>query len=138
MDINDQTTDLLHHYEEQRNQATAIQDKLNNISHTATSPRREVTVTAGHGGTLLTITFPTSAYKRLTPTELTTAITTTYNEARNKANDQAAQILQPLLPHGLNAHALIAGQAKPEDLIPDGPQLPPTIREALQHNWRQQ
>jgi DNA-binding protein YbaB len=131
MDIGDQIDQLLEEFEKQRGQATAMQEKMNNISQSASSPQREVTVTVGHGGILVNIAFPTGAYKRLTPTALVTAIMQAYNEAKEKAYDAAADIIAPALPDGMDARALVRGKGNVDDLPPAETDLPPAIREAL-------
>lgn len=120
MSFDDHIEGLFAEYERQRSSITDLQARMKEVRASATSPRREVTVTVGRGGELTDITFPTSAYKRLTPTELASTILHTYAEAKDQAMDQAAELLAPLLPEGLDAAKMVRGEAGVDMYLPPG------------------
>lgn len=120
MSFDDHIEGLFAEYERQRSGIGDLQARMKEVRASATSPRREVTVTVGRGGELTDVTFPTGAYKRLTPTELASAILRTYAEAREQAMDQAAELLAPMLPEGMNAAMMVRGEAGVDMYLPPG------------------
>jgi hypothetical protein len=120
MSFDDHIEGLFAEYERQRGSITDLQARMKEVRASATSPRREVTVTVGRGGELTDIAFPTGAYKRLTPTELTSIILRTFGEAREQAMDQAAELLAPLLPAGMNAAQMVRGETGVDTYLPPG------------------
>ncbi|MCA2217452.1 YbaB/EbfC family nucleoid-associated protein [Jidongwangia harbinensis] len=131
MDFNERIEHLFQEYGRQRSSLTEMQQKMRDISVSATSPRREVTVTVGQSGVLTDVTFPTGAYKRLTPTELTALILQTYAEAKESALQRAAELLAPMLPDGMDAQALVRGTAGAETFLPPEPRMATSVREFL-------
>jgi DNA-binding protein YbaB len=106
---------------------------MREISATATSARREVSVTVKHTGGVTDIKFTGSGYRRLAPNELSSLIMATINDAKDQAADAAAGLLAPLLPSGMNARDVVAGKLGVEALAPAaGPRLPQAVREQLQ------
>jgi YbaB/EbfC DNA-binding family protein len=100
---------------------------------TATSPRKEVSVTVNHGGNLTSINFTGTAYKRLASKDLAALIMRTLDEAREKAADESAELVAPMVPSGVNARDLVSGKLGVEPLMPaDGPRVPRAVREYLQ------
>ncbi len=96
-------------YREQRLGLAELQRNLSSISCTASNQRRTVEVTVGHQGELTALTFHTGAYKQMAPAELSAEILAACDLARAKAQDEAARLLQPMLPPGLFAHDLLDG-----------------------------
>jgi DNA-binding protein YbaB len=131
MDFNERIEHLFQEYERQRSSLTTMQQKMREISASATSPRREVTVTVGQNGVVTDVTFPTGAYKRLTPAELTAVIMQTYAEAKEQVMELAAEVLAPVLPEGMDAHALVRGTAGAETFLPAEPRMATSVREFL-------
>lgn len=131
MNFNERIESLFEEYQRQRNSLTELQQRMRAISASATSPRREVTVTVGQGGILTDIRFPTSAYRRLTPADLTAVIMQTYAEAKERVMDEAAAILAPMLPDGVDAAALVRGTAGTDAFLPAEPRLATSVREIL-------
>ncbi|WP_405060773.1 WXG100 family type VII secretion target [Kribbella sp. NBC_01505] len=85
------------------------QRRLREISCTATAPRQEVVVTAGHGGVVQEIKFPNGTYKRMAPAELASAVLKTITDAQQQASRAAADVIAPSLPPGVDAQKLFAG-----------------------------
>ncbi|UQU64516.1 YbaB/EbfC family nucleoid-associated protein [Couchioplanes caeruleus] len=131
MDFNQRIEHLFEEYERQRSSLTTMQQKMREISVSATSPRREVTVTVGQNGTLTDVTFPTGAYKRLTPAELTAVILQTYAEAKEQVVQQTAELLAPVLPEGMDAQQLARGTAGADMFLPAEPRMATSVREFL-------
>ena len=131
MDFNERIEHLFQEYERQRSSLTAMQQQMREISGSATSPRREVTVTVGQNGVLTDVTFPTGAYKRLTPAELTAVIMQMYAEAKEQIVQKTAELLAPVLPEGMDAQALARGTADTDTFLPAEPRMATSVREFL-------
>ncbi|BCJ52707.1 hypothetical protein Asp14428_41820 [Actinoplanes sp. NBRC 14428] len=131
MNFNERIENLFQEYERQRSSLTEMQQKMRELSASATSPRREVTVTVGQNGVLTDVTFPTSAYKRLTPMELTAVVMQTYADAKEQVLQKAAEVLAPVLPEGMDAHKLVRGEAGAETFLPAEPRMATSVREFL-------
>jgi DNA-binding protein YbaB len=124
---------LFQDYQSHRSKMASMAQQMQEISGTATSPRREVTVTVKHNGGLTDIKFTGSAYRRMTPTELSDLILATVNDAKEKAADAAADVLAPMLPPTMNARDIVSGKLGLNAFAPeDGPRLPQIVREELQ------
>lgn len=134
MSSDDRIEGLLAEYEKQRNSLTDLQNRMRALTASATSPRREVTVTVGQNGVLTDIKFPTPAYKRMTPADLVDAIMTAYGEAKEDVMTQAAAALAPMLPKGLDPHALVRGTAGTDAYLPKEPRIATSVREILSMN----
>jgi hypothetical protein len=106
---------LLAEFERQRVALAELQREMQNLSETSTSPRREVSVTVGQNGVLTDIQFPSSAFRRMTPGELSSVL--------------MAKMLQPHLSDGADADDLVRGTAKSEAYMPDLSALPAEIRD---------
>lgn len=131
MDFNERIESLFEEYQRQRNSLTEMQQKMRAVTATATSPRREVTVTVGQNGVLTDIKFPTSAHKRLTPADLAEIILTAYGEAKEDVTAQAAAVLAPMLPDGMDARAMVDGSAGTDAYLPAQPRMATSVREML-------
>jgi hypothetical protein len=131
MEFNERIERLFEQYKQQRDGLGALQRKMQAIAVTTVSPRREVSVTVGHGGVVSDVSFPTAAYRRLAPNELTALIMETMNAAKEQAQDQAAAIIAPILPAGLNAKDLVGGRVSPDTLMPPEPRMANSVREQL-------
>ncbi|WP_305785766.1 YbaB/EbfC family nucleoid-associated protein [Symbioplanes lichenis] len=131
MNFNERIESLFEEYQRQRNSLTEMQEKMRSLTASATSPRREVTVTVGQNGVLTDIKFPSGAHKRLTPADLTELILATYNEAKEDVTQQAAATLAPMLPDGMDAQALVRGTAGTDAFLPKEPRMATSVREIL-------
>jgi hypothetical protein len=129
--VDDRIEQLFEDYQRHRDTLAETQRRMSGIAASASSPRREVTVTVGQNGVMTDIQFSGSAYRRMTPADLTAAILATYAEAKEGAMQQAAAILAPLLPAGLDASALVRGQAGPDAFLPSEPRIATSVRELL-------
>ncbi|TDC46567.1 YbaB/EbfC family DNA-binding protein [Micromonospora sp. KC207] len=132
MSFDDHIEELFAEYQRQRSSVTTLQERMSKVQGSATSPRREVTVTVGQNGVLTEISFPTSAYRRMTPAELQATVMQTYSEAKEQVMEQAAALIAPLLPPGMDAARLVRGQAGPDMYLPpEGPRMTSGVRALL-------
>jgi DNA-binding protein YbaB len=123
---------LFQDYQRQRSRMADLAKQMQEISGTATSPRRELTVTVQHNGGLTDIKFTGSAYRRMAPNELADLIMSTVADAKEKAADAAAEVLAPMLPPSMNARDIVSGKLGMEAFAPAaGPRLPQAVREQL-------
>ena len=131
MNYSERIEGLFQEYERQRNSLAEMQARMSALSATATSPRREVSVTVGQNGVLTDIQFPSGAHKRLTTADLTRLILDTYADAKEQVMNQAAEVLAPVLPDGLDAHKPVRGQAGADAFLPKEPRMVTSVRELL-------
>ncbi|XVV16083.1 YbaB/EbfC family nucleoid-associated protein [Actinoplanes sp. CA-131856] len=131
MELGHHFEDFFEEYKRQRERLGEMQRKMSEISATASSPRREVTITVGQNGVLTDIQFANGAYRRMTPADLTAAILSTYAEAKEAVNEKAADLLAPTLPAGLDAKALVRGEAGVDAFLPAEPRVATSVREIL-------
>jgi hypothetical protein len=109
--------DALGAYQRQRERLTDVKEKMDSLTSTATSARREVTATVGRTGELTELSFPTSAYKRMAPAELASVIVRTISEARQASIAASAEELAPMLPPGFSAQDMMSGKVDVRALI---------------------
>ncbi|MFF0875450.1 YbaB/EbfC family nucleoid-associated protein [Micromonospora aurantiaca (nom. illeg.)] len=131
MNYSERIEGLFQEYERQRTSLAEMQARMSALSATATSPRREVSVTVGQNGVLTDIQFPSGAHKRLTTADLTRLIMDTYADAKEQVMNQAADVLAPMLPERLDAHKLVRGQAGADAFLPKEPRMVTSVRELL-------
>ena len=131
MDFSARIEGLFAEYERQRNSLGEMQQKMQAISATATSQRREVAVTVGQNGVLTDVQFSTGAYRRMTPKELSSVLLAAYADAMEQAMVQAAEVLKPMLPDGMDADRLVRGTADAEAYFPAEPRMTTSVREML-------
>ncbi|QFZ18585.1 YbaB/EbfC family nucleoid-associated protein [Saccharothrix syringae] len=108
----EQLSRLMAEYRETQRAMVEAQQRLRSLSVTETAPRRVVSVTVGHGGRVEDIKFPTAAYKRMPPTELASALLDAIAAAQRRAVDEAAEVMAPHMPAGVDARALLSGDVE--------------------------
>jgi DNA-binding protein YbaB len=131
MEFGDRIERLFEEYQRQRDNLADMQRRMSEISASATSPRREVTVTVGQNGVLTDIQFSNGAYRRMTPTDLTAVVMATFNEAKEAAFEEATRILAPMVPDGVDAGAMVRGKAGVDAYMPAEPRMATSVREIL-------
>jgi DNA-binding protein YbaB len=125
--------DLFAQYQQQRSSLTDLHRRMQEVTATATSPRREVSVTVGRSGQVTDIKFLSSAYKRLPQAALAAMLMKAITDATEQAQAQVAEMMAPMLPPSVDARALVAGRLGISAFAPeDGPDLPQTVREYFQ------
>jgi DNA-binding protein YbaB len=113
--------DALKDFEQKQSQFDERRQRMNALSASATAPRQVVSVTVGARGELTSLTFPTSAYKRMPPAELAAVILKTAEEARSQVMKQTAELLAPSLPAGVSAEELLNGKVNLNAFLSRGP-----------------
>jgi hypothetical protein len=127
---------LYEQFQRERDGLRDLHRKLQAISVTAESARREISVRVDHAGVVKDIAFPTNAYRRLAPQELTNLLLQTIGRAREDALTRAAELLTPLLPAGVlptgvRTVDVVRGDLGLNALIPADPYLPDIVAEQL-------
>ncbi|MFE4019623.1 YbaB/EbfC family nucleoid-associated protein [Streptomyces sp. NPDC059101] len=120
--------ELLEEYRRQRQEAGELQQRLREISATGTAPRQTVKVTVGAQGELTGVEFPTGAYRRMAPAELTEAILDAARSARKEALIQAGELMASRLPAEIPAVEFLQGTADLTALLPEQPSMPEAVR----------
>ncbi|MER8184556.1 YbaB/EbfC family nucleoid-associated protein [Kitasatospora sp. NPDC094015] len=123
--------ELLALYQRQRAGAAETRRRINATTGTATAPRQSVKVTVTAQGDVTGIEFPTGAYRRLTPKELSEALLTTIADARHDALEQVARLAELQLPTGGDITALLRGTGDPGALLPEAPGMPDQVRDYI-------
>jgi DNA-binding protein YbaB len=123
--------DLLTLYRQQREEAAETRRKINEVTGTGTAPRQAVKVTVGARGDVTAIEFPTGAYRRMAPKELSDALLTALAQAREKALEQVAELTSLSLPPGVGLTDLLEGKAEPTALLSEDPTMPDSVRDYL-------
>ncbi|WP_168211407.1 YbaB/EbfC family nucleoid-associated protein [Actinosynnema sp. ALI-1.44] len=127
----EQLEHLMAEYRKQFAEVHETQRRLQEISCTVAAPRQTVAVTVGHGGVVKDIKFPTGAYKRMTPTELAGAVLKAITDAQQQATREAAEVIAPSLPPGVDAQKLFSGEIDIQSLLLPEPQLQDATRDAM-------
>jgi DNA-binding protein YbaB len=130
----DQVIDeLTAEYNKRRARTGELHRRLREISGTATAPRGTVKVTVGAQGEVRNIEFPTGAYKRMAPAELTAALMSAISEAKDKALAMVTEVMEPELPKGSKFLDIFTGKAELPSVLPSEPAMPDVVRDYLQH-----
>ncbi len=114
-----QIDQALEKYREQLATFQRLRGEVGGIEATVTAPRQVVKVTVGAQGQLTELTFPTGAYRQLTPTELSSAVMTTIEAARAEVNRKTAELMAPTMPSGISAESVLTGKVDFRSLIQD-------------------
>ncbi|QMU77118.1 YbaB/EbfC family nucleoid-associated protein [Streptacidiphilus sp. PB12-B1b] len=123
--------DLLALYRRQREEAAETRRRINEVSGVGTAPRQSVKVTVSANGEVTAVEFPTGAYRRMAPKELSEAMMAALAQAREKALEQVAELTSLGLPPGVGAGDLLQGRADPTALLPDDPGMPDAVRDYI-------
>ncbi|MER7183655.1 YbaB/EbfC family nucleoid-associated protein [Streptomyces hyaluromycini] len=124
---------LLADYRARRDEADSVRRRINEVTGTATAPRRVVKVTVSARGELVDIDFPTGAFRRMTPRELADVLKTTIAEARAAALSEIDSMVFDHVPLGLSPSALLSGTADIGRLLPAEPESQEAMRDFLKH-----
>ncbi|ALO99331.1 hypothetical protein SHL15_8381 [Streptomyces hygroscopicus subsp. limoneus] len=126
---------LLADYRKEREEAEENRRRINAVTGTATSRRREVKVTVSARGEVAEIDFPTGAFRRMTPKELGELIRTTISEARAQALKQVDELPMGKLLFGLKPSALLTGDVDMDTILPNDPHTSDLVRDYLEHGF---
>ncbi|MCP2205573.1 YbaB/EbfC DNA-binding family protein [Lentzea flava] len=108
---NERVEQLKEQLQQQIVELRETQQKLREVTCTVTAPRQAVSVTVGYGGFVKEVKFPTSAYKRMAPNELSSAVFKAIADAQAQVATKSADILAPSMPAGVDVHQLFRGEA---------------------------
>ncbi|MFD8542561.1 YbaB/EbfC family nucleoid-associated protein [Streptomyces sp. NPDC059649] len=125
--------DLLALYRTQRAEAVETRRRINAVTGTATAPRKVVKVTVNAQGDVTQIEFPTGAYHRLPPKELSDVLLATIRQARASALEAAGELTSLGLPPGTSVADLLQGKADPSALLADEPDAPDSVRDYIEN-----
>lgn len=125
--------DMLALYQEQRAAASETRRRINETTGTGTAPRQTVKVTVTANGDLSAVEFPTGAYRRMAPKELSEAMMAAFTEARADAMAKVAELTDLHLPPGVRVADLVQGQVSPEALLSQDPSMPDPVRDYIAH-----
>ncbi|WP_225826402.1 YbaB/EbfC family nucleoid-associated protein [Streptomyces naphthomycinicus] len=125
----EQLEELRAGYQAQLARIGELQSRMREVTGTATAKAQAMKVTVGPQGELLSVEFPTGAYRNMAPKELADLIVNTVQEARGKATTALAEVMAPHLPEGLDAEHLLRGTGDVKQLIPSEPAMPDAVRE---------
>ncbi|KUN92551.1 YbaB/EbfC family nucleoid-associated protein [Streptomyces caeruleatus] len=123
--------ELLGEYRRQRAQVGEVQRTMREVKASATAPRQALKVTVNSQGEVTEIEFPTGAYKRMAPVELSQMLLTTIQKARTDAMAEVAEVLSGHLPAGMSATDLLQGKADLGGLLPEAPAMAEEVQEYL-------
>ncbi|MFH9089743.1 YbaB/EbfC family nucleoid-associated protein [Streptomyces sp. NPDC017673] len=126
---------LLADYRKEREEAEENRRRINAVTGTATSRRREVKVTVSARGEVAEIDFPTGAFRRMTPKELGELIRTTISEARAQALKQVDELPMGQLLFGLKPSELLTGDVDMDAILPNDPHTSDLVRDYLEHGF---
>jgi DNA-binding protein YbaB len=126
-----QAEELAAAYEAQRARTTELRRKISGITGTATAPRKSIKATVSARGDVSAIEFPTEAYKRMPPKELSDVLLATINEARDKALQSLQDTMAAELPKGLNFIEMLKGAADIAVTTPTEEDIPDFVRQYL-------
>lgn len=127
--LEQQAEELVAEYERRRAKSGELRRQIGEIRGTATSARGAIKVTVNVQGEVTEIEFPTGAYKRMPPRELSGALLATIGEAKEKALDALRELMTPEMPTGLSVKALLQGTEALQ--APTMADIPDFVREHL-------
>jgi DNA-binding protein YbaB len=125
--------ELLGTYRRERAQVGELQRRMREVKASVTAPRQALKVTVNAQGEVTEIEFPTGAYKRMAPVELSQLLLTTIQKARTKVMADVAEVLSGHLPEGIAADDLLQGKADLGGLLPEAPPMPDEVREFIEN-----
>lgn len=125
--------DLLALYRKQRDAAAETRRRVNEATGTGFAPRQSVKATVTVQGEVTAIEFPTGAWRRMAPKELSEALLAALAQARAKALEAAAELTGLDLPPGVSAADLLQGRVDATALLPQEPGMPDQVRDYLDH-----
>ncbi|MCE7006378.1 YbaB/EbfC family nucleoid-associated protein [Kibdelosporangium philippinense] len=116
--LEEQLQQAFDEFERRRGVAVDIHRQLAEIEVTVTAPRNVVSVTVGQHGQVRSVQFPTTAYRRLTPSELAATVMDTIAKAQAESRDKMAELMAPMTPPGFDLKAMMDGTANLDALLP--------------------
>lgn len=126
-----QVEELTAAYEAQRAKTTELRRRITETTGTATAPRKSIKVTVSARGDVTAIEFPTEAYKRMPPKELSEALLATIGKAKSAALKSVKDTMAAELPKGLDYIEMLKGNADAAVAAPTEADMPDFVRQQL-------
>jgi DNA-binding protein YbaB len=124
--------ELMGDFHQQLDQLNETNRRMQEITATATSPRKSVSITVGAQGRIVELKFPSDAYKRMAPMELANVITETFAAAQQQVQAQLMGLMQTNAPAGFDLSALYGPDADLGKVLPREPIMPDAVREYIE------
>jgi DNA-binding protein YbaB len=128
-EYDDAVEKLMAEYQQQLEKLGEHQRKMSELTGTAASQRKQVSVTVGPQGELLELKFLTDAYREMAPAELSKIIIDTFSAARNALVAQQRELMAANAPAGVNIGALFGPDADLTKAAPRTPFMSDALRE---------
>ncbi|MCF6468990.1 YbaB/EbfC family nucleoid-associated protein [Nonomuraea sp. MG754425] len=116
--------DMAKEYNQQAVRLRAAYGKLVELTATAESADRMITVTVGPRGQVQRIDLDPRVYRRLSPSQLSRAILEQIGAATSDVAEQTEQLMRPFVPKGLPFDQLYGDGASFESFLPQPVRLP--------------
>jgi DNA-binding protein YbaB len=126
-----QVEELTAAYEAQRAKTMELRRKITETTGSATAPRKSIKVTVSARGDVTAIEFPTEAYKRMPPKELSEVLLATIGKAKSAALKSVKDTMAAELPKGLNYIEMLKGNADAAVTAPTEADMPDFVRQQL-------
>jgi DNA-binding protein YbaB len=126
-----QVEELTAAYEAQRAKTMELRRKITETTGSATAPRKSIKVTVSARGDVTAIEFPTEAYKRMPPKELSEVLLATIGKAKSAALKSVKDTMAAELPKGLNYIEMLKGNADAAITAPTEADMPDFVRQQL-------
>ncbi|MEU4556720.1 YbaB/EbfC family nucleoid-associated protein [Micromonospora violae] len=104
-------------FEEQKNAISEFEQRLAEKVSTLTAKNRAVSVTVDGQGDVVEIKFPTMAYRKMAPAELSALLVETIDAARMQAREGTNELLQTFLPSGMASFDLLNNPVDFEEIM---------------------
>lgn len=124
--------DLMATVEEQKNGLFQLQNSMTEMTGSATSPRRELSVTVDPRGAVVAMKFLSQSYRKMAAEELAAMILATIGSAQQDMRDQMRQRMAEIGPPGTKLTDFATGASDDwAGMFAEAMQLPPEIMEVL-------
>ncbi|MFE3112038.1 YbaB/EbfC family nucleoid-associated protein [Kitasatospora indigofera] len=112
---------------------SSLHQRMQEMSASATSPKRLLTATVGAQGEVTALKFHSDGYRSMAPTELEHLILDTVGRARQQVMDSLKSLVAPLAPEGVSIDDVMEGRFEPVEFFSgDGfPKRPGSARPAV-------
>ncbi len=122
---------LLGEYERLSANLTQARQRLRTLSGKASSTDGTVSVSVDSQGRLAGVELNPRAYQRFSPSQLAAEITRLAASAQRDVTAQAAEVMAPFLPSGLDYSALVSGELDPSTVDLPAPLADESLRDWL-------
>ncbi|MFF1870464.1 YbaB/EbfC family nucleoid-associated protein [Kitasatospora herbaricolor] len=96
---------------------SSLHQRMREISASATSAKRLLTVTVGAQGEVTALKFHSDGYRSMARPELEHLILDTIGRARSQVMDSLKSMVAPLAPEGVNIDDVMEGRFEPVDFL---------------------